>query len=161
MIIDCPYCHTDLTTLYDDAVRKAPLSDKYVTLCHGCGEPIFGENNIFRKPTWEEFQEIGRQEAYRNARGAWMQMKEAFGAGQLTPVESMWREFKNDSIARDMSEESLRKVKSIFIGGAFLAFAYFKQAYQRPNDEFAYCMTLVEAELAALRELINEGKLND
>lgn len=132
----CPFCYGDVGQLFRE-LRKDGGAEGGGTLCTDCGEPLFITTTGFRKPTPDEYVEIGDNAVWKGARLAWLEVQ----AEQEKPSMLVnWLEFVEGPMAHFVgvmpepdtrSGRILKLAEMMFHCGAVSALHTFRADLQR------------------------------
>jgi hypothetical protein len=165
-MIYCPYCQTDLASLHHEICSNAKLenldNEKICTIvmCTECGEPLIVRSYDFRKPTADEHVGMVLNGRLREARDAFIHMKEN---GPI--ISFLWKQYHGELLGKSLTTRVLNTdhklyiaAQDIFFAGTAVLVAFVKDTINSDPEKFVSRMMLIEAELKAYEEYSREPR---
>lgn len=159
--LTCPFCHyrCDAATSVNVEGEDEP-EDGDLSICIKCGEWIVFADNVtgVRKPTDDEYLEIGSDRFYASVRAAWEQAKHEIKTNGNTPFAAEWEDYR-EKVIPNLGRTGTIAVRDAYYAGALTLLGCLREVTNKKTsteDRFGG-FEMLRAEITVyLKERLND-----
>jgi hypothetical protein len=160
----CPYCEHNLVELFNmlKSGRRDPQA--LAVLCSDCGEPLLYDDDesgdwSLRKPTDDELYELNEKTSLRQARAAWLVVRERQRRNEPPLIEQTWLIYRKYILRGEHDEDYVASHRKAYFAGAIAVAATIRTLGAEMNrEDFSTYMDILHAELDSIDVDIRQGK---